>query len=148
MPKSGPGRPSPMDQEENVQLLAQLYADGASRAEMADTFGVHEDTISRWTRRADVQALVTQLRQARANRILRKVETRIEGLLENEETMKKMDLKDLLAIKRDFTPQRVEVGRAGDFSEAAELAMWEALDSGQAPAELPPAVDSDAEEEL
>ena len=148
MSRQGPGRPSPMDHDENVQLLAELYANGASRAEMADTFGVHEDTITRWTRRPDVQAIVSQLRQHRANRILRKVETRIEGLLENEETMKKMDLKDLLAIKKEFTPQRVEVGRAGDFGEAAELAMWDALDKGEATPELPPAVDSDAEEEL
>jgi hypothetical protein len=139
------GRPTLMDDPENVKLFAELYSAGATRAQIGEVFGVHEDTVTRWTKRPDVQALVSDMRQQRANRILRKVEGAIEARLENEDSLRKMDLKDLLAIKREFTPQRVEVGRAGDFDALADMAAWEALDAGEAPAELMPPPEEDAD---
>jgi hypothetical protein len=131
-----------------ARQFAEVYAEGASREELATAFGIHKDTVTRWTKRPDVQAIVTELRQQKANRILRKVDSRIEGILENEETLKNLDLKDLLAIKKEYTPQRIEVGGAGDFDRtAAELGAWEALDSGETPPELPEIIESTAEED-
>lgn len=122
---------------ELLQQFAELYVTGASRADMAQVFGVHVDTITRWTGRKDVQALVAELRQRQANRILRIVNSSILEVLESEEGRKKLDLKDLLAIKKEYTPQQIEVGRRGDFDKtAADLEAWAALDAADEPLEL------------
>ena len=131
------GRPHRMDDPEQRQLFAELYATGLSRQEIADAMGISDvDTVTRWSKIPAVAALISDQRQQRANRVLRKVESAIEKRLENEESLRKMDLKDLLAIKREFTPQRIEVGRAGDFEQAADLGAWAALDAGDEPAQL------------
>lgn len=137
MPKLG--RPSRMDDPEERERFAELYAAGLARKDIAAAMGVSElDTVTKWSRIPEVAQLISEKRQHRANRILRKVEAAIEKRLENEDNLRKMDLKDLLAIKRDFTPQKIEIGRAGDFDEAADLGAWAALDAGEAPLELEP----------
>lgn len=123
-------RPSMMEDDDLREAFTDLYVAGAKRADMADAFAVDVKTISTWTKRPDVQALISAKREQRANRILRKVESAIEARLESPEGLSKLDFKDLLAIKREFTPKRVEVGAAGSFGEAAELEAWAALDAG------------------
>lgn len=137
----GVGRPSPMDKEENREQLAEMYASGAKRQEMADVFGVHPDVVTRWVKQPRIQALITEKIRARSNRILRRIDSELEKRLEHPD---KIDTKDMLAIRRELVPQRVEVGRAGDFDAQAEMAAWAALDAGQELPALPPGEDDGA----
>jgi hypothetical protein len=124
-----------------LELFAKAYAEGMSRPELAEEWSVHPDTIKKWLQRPDVKAVVAEFTKARTNRILRRIDTELEDRLKPER-LNKLDLKDILAIRRELVPQRMEVGRAGDF-EAADVAAWAALDAGH---ELP-ALDAGPEPE-
>jgi hypothetical protein len=136
-----------LDDPERLELFAELYSSGLPRREIATVFAVHPDTVTKWLGRAEVQAAVNSQMKARANRILRKVDAAIEGMVNNEDMMKKMDLKDLLAIRRDFTPKQVQVGGPGDFDAAAEYAAWAALDMADEPGLIGRGHDADADAE-
>lgn len=127
MPKTGPGRPSPMDDPEQQATIADMFGKGASRAEIAKVVGVHRDTVTKWIRRPDMQALITAVRAERANRVIRTVDAAIMAHLETEEARAKLSLKELLDIRKTFQPTTIEVGRVGD-TDAAALAVWDMAD--------------------
>ena len=142
-------RTSPLDRPGALEKFAELYAAGLKREELAEEFDVSKDSVSRWLRREDVQMAIAEVNRRRTNRIVRKIDSQIEARLGNDDQLKNMDVKDLLAIRRELVPQKLEVGKAGDF-EAAEAAMWDALDRGEEPKELEPPeeepVEAEAEE--
>lgn len=109
------------------QKLAELYADGASRAEMGEAMGVHEDTITTWTQRSDVQALVTELMQQRANKMKRRIDSVLEGRLEHHADQ--MDTDELLKIRREMAPQRIEIDHTTTQKDAVEELTKEFLGS-------------------
>lgn len=138
-------RSSVLDEAENLHIFAEMYAAGESRPDLAAFFGVHPDSITRWSKRADVQALVAEFNRQRSNRILRRIDSLIEKRIENADNL---DLKDLLAIRKEMVPQRMEIGRAGEFDSAAEAAAWSALDAGDTPLELSAGDEEGEAEEL
>lgn len=123
-------RTSLLDQNPDLrQQFAEAYVDGATRADLAETFDVHKDTITNWTKDAKVQAIVTQLREERVNRITRKVDARLEAILNDPERLKKMSTKDILEIRRTLAPaaQTLNQNHSGVKPGDAEAAAWEAL---------------------
>lgn len=124
-------RTSLLDQNPDLrQQFAEKYVDGRTRAELADIFDVHEDTITRWTKDAKIQAIVTQLREERTNRITRKVDTRLEAIINDDELVKKLSIKDILEIRRTLAPaaQTVNNNHSGSIKPGdAEAAIWKRL---------------------
>lgn len=118
-----------------------MYAAGISRPDIAGVFGVSKHTITQWLKREDVQLLITAVIRQRANRIMRSTDAEIAGRLENEEARARLDLKDLIAIRREFsdkTGRGVPGGTGSEFADI-EYDVWEALDSGDEILELPEA---------
>jgi transposase len=112
---------SAMEDPAKRKFLAELYVDGLKRKEIAAEFGVVPDTISGWLQRQDVKALVTKLIEDRANRILRHTDKKIEGVLLSD---KKIELDELLKIRREFAGSKVEVtSKDGDKSAAVDELM-------------------------
>jgi transposase len=107
-----------MDNEGVRKAFAQLYAKGDyDREQLAAEFNVAPDTISRWLHRPDVQALVGQFTQERANRITRRIDSILEGRLEHAE---KMDTELLLKIRKELVPDRSETTIKVDSAGAME----------------------------
>ncbi len=84
---------------EFAKAVAEMYINGASRAEMADEFGVHRDTISIWTGDPRVQAHASRFAQERMLRITRKIDTEIESRLRDVD---EMEPELLLKIRKEF----------------------------------------------
>lgn len=116
------GRPSAMHEEENRKLVAGMHADGAPRAEIAEHFDVHVDTVGSWLQRGDIKALVDRILRDRTARILRKVDTKIEGILQHIE---KLSLDDLLKIRKEFLPDRKEIIVGQMSREDLVAQLWE-----------------------
>src|SRR5687768_1869309 len=108
---------------EDRQRLAELLADGAKRADIADVFGVHVDTVSEWRKRSDIKALVSKIIEDRADRILSHTDTKILKMLESE---KKIPLETLLKIRTAFAGEKLNV-KVGADQEEALRALMEAL---------------------
>ena len=71
MPRSGPGRPSVLDDDENLKLVAEMFAAGASRQDIADAFNIKDlYTISKWRRNPRVKAATFKLIEDRITRLL------------------------------------------------------------------------------
>jgi predicted transcriptional regulator len=104
-----------------AQSVAELYAVGLSHKAIAEELGVHSDSVSNWVRDPRIQARVHRITLERIQRITRKVDESIEGRLAYVE---KMDLKDLLDIRKEFVkslPQgKTETDASGAASEVAE----------------------------
>src|SRR3954471_9281901 len=96
----------PSEGEERRNELADLLAAGARRPSIAAAFGVHVDTVSTWTGRADIQAMVTERIRQRANRMVRSIDATLEGKLQHAD---KLDIKDLLDIRRALVPARMDI---------------------------------------
>lgn len=136
------GRISELDKIENgPEKLAELYIRGVKREVLAREFGVHKDTISNWVHRPDVQAHVQRLNRERINRIVSKVDAELERRLEK---VKDMDIEDIIRLRKEMLPHRIEVTEKVDEASAVEeLMTWfmervteETLDADE-PGEVP-----------
>src|SRR4051794_7952121 len=107
----------PEEGEARRSELADLLAAGARRPDIADAFGVHVDTVSTWTGRADIQAMVTERIHKRGNRMVRSIDATIEGKLQHAD---KMHVKDLLDIRRALVPARMDIRDDRDRDAALE----------------------------
>jgi len=110
-----------MNNEAKRELVATLHANGATRAVIAEEFGVAPDTVGAWLQREDIKALVDKILRDRTHRILRQVDTRIEGILQHVEKLK---LEDLLKIRKEFLPDRKEI-HLNVSKEDALSELWE-----------------------
>lgn len=125
------GRPSLMHDEENVRDVAEMFASGATRAEIAAEYGVSKDTVSQWHKRPEVQAYISVVSQDRVGRILSRVDSELEKRLTN---IDQMPTEDILRIRKELLPHRIEVS-TGDVDEAkaAEELLeqhWRELEEG------------------
>jgi phage portal protein BeeE len=138
-------RQSPLDHptegEARRSELADLLAAGARRPDIARAFGVHVDTISTWTGRADIQAMVTERIRQRANRMVRSIDATIEGKLQHAE---KLDIKDLLDIRRALVPARMDIRDDRDRDAALEELAQRELNRLAEPEDEPAPVDDPA----
>lgn len=114
------GRPTQMSDPEARRQLAELLSRGETRENIAEVFGVHKDTITEWRKRADVQALVSKFVEERSNRILSKVDNKLEGILSQVD---KLSLEDLLKIRREFAAAKSETTIRVDSAGALEDLM-------------------------
>lgn len=128
----------PDEGESRRNELADLLAAGARRPDIAEAFGVHIDTISTWTGRADIQAMVTERIRQRANRMVRSIDATIEGKLQHAE---KLDIKDLLDIRRALVPARMDIRDDRDRDAALEEMAARELKRQAEPEDEPAPVD-------
>lgn len=106
-----------MHDPEQRERLALLLSRGETRERVAEVFGVNKDTITEWRKRADVQALITKFIEERSNRILSKVDNKLEGILSQVD---KLSLEDLLKIRREFAAAKSETVIKVDQAGALE----------------------------
>jgi transposase-like protein len=116
-------RPSYLDQPEHVKAVGEAFANGLSRAQMCETFGVSDpDTITRWRRDPRVKAVALKAVEARVLEVTRKVDSSIAARLENPENM---TVDELLKIRKEFLggALRAQTEKA-DEDTIAEAQDW------------------------
>jgi hypothetical protein len=114
---------SRLDDPGYAENVADLLASGLTNDKVAAALGdgTHPDTVKRWARHPKVQAHLSRLREERVNRVTRKIDSVIEGRLSDETALREMDMKDLVALRRELlgpAAQRVVVNRGVDEAEA------------------------------
>lgn len=115
-------RPNPLADPEYAQQVAELVAEGSTRKDVAEAFGVKDlDTITRWKRDIRVKSRVEKIIRDRAIEVSTKVDAQIQQRLQNPENL---TTKDLLDIRKEFVGERAraKLDRADDetITQAAE----------------------------
>jgi transposase len=113
---------TPEEAQRRRRELASLVIRGYNRKALAEHFGVHRDTISTWTQRPDVQALITSLGRQRTDRLIHRVDAELEARLEK---VRGMDLDDIIKIRKEIVPQRIEVADKTEDAKALQELMEE-----------------------
>lgn len=112
------GRPSKLSDPSFLKLVAELFAAGASRADMCEELGMKDkDTITRWRRDPRVKARVAKINEDRVIQISRKVDSIIEGRLAHAE---EMDTETLLRIRKEYGGAAVARKEAIDDATVSE----------------------------
>lgn len=138
-------RPSLLDKEPHLrEVVAELYIDGKTNAEIAEAIGrgVHKDSITTYRRRPDVQQIIDRLSRERESLIKRKIDSTLLARLEHSD---KMDTEILLRIRKEILPKRLEVKNtddrgsitdelfdAADKDPAVAVRLLDAMESAQA----------------
>lgn len=89
-----------------AKAVAEAYINGMSRSEMADMFDAHVDTITLWTQDPRVQAHAARMAQERVTRITRKIDTEIEGRLQDAHDM---ETELLLKVRKEFLDRALKI---------------------------------------
>jgi transposase-like protein len=93
-------RPNPLANPDFAQAVAEMFAAGCSRQQIADEFGVKDlDTITRWRRDPRVKGRALKIIEDRVLEVTRKVDGVIAARLQNA---KDMTIVELLAIRKEF----------------------------------------------
>lgn len=93
-------RPNPLAEPDFAKAVAEAFAAGLSRKEMAELFEVKDlDTITRWRRDPRVKGPALKLIEDRVLQVTRKVDGAIAERLEHATDMSVMEL---LAIRKEF----------------------------------------------
>lgn len=108
-------RTSRLANPEFAKAVGEAYAEGCSRAEMADMFGAHVDTLTDWTRDPRVQAHAARFAQERVNQITRITDREILNRLKDAD---EMEPELLLKIRKEFLDRALKI----DLSKASEQA--------------------------
>lgn len=102
---------------EFARAVAEAYAAGASRQEMADEFGAHVDTITDWTRDPRVQGHAAKFAQERANRITRRLDSEIERRIENVDDEDKFPMELLLKVRKELLDRALKIELGGGANQ-------------------------------
>lgn len=98
--KGHKGRPHALADPEFCKQVAQAFVDGLSREAMCEMFGVRDrSTISRWRRDPRIKGHAMKMVEDRVMQITRKVDAKIEGILNNTQNL---TVTELLAIRKEF----------------------------------------------
>lgn len=137
------GRPGALDDSDYAKLVATWFANGATRAQMAEEFGVSEWTITQWRKDMRVKAHTHKIIEDRIIAVTRKIDSVIEQrLLKADE----MTIKELLDTRKEYLGgalrQQTEKADAATTTEAMEaiendpkfMEKLEALMAGEAAA--------------
>jgi hypothetical protein len=118
-------RPSLMDKHPDLRVVvAEMFTDGSSNQEIADKINstvpnldrpVSRETIPTYRRHPDVEALIAKRRRERINLITSKIDSKIEGWLNNAKIHH--DIETLLKIRKELMPERTREREDGDMSE-------------------------------
>ena len=125
------GRPHGMDDPERVKLAAAMFMEGATRADMAEEFGVSEWTITQWRKHPSVRAQVTKLVEDRVMRIVGRTDHIIEGRLQYAEDM---DTELILKIRKEFLGGAFRALHEG--GQVDESTIYEAMGEVEADPDL------------
>ena len=94
------GRPSLLDDPEQLELIAAAFADGATRDEMCEAFGIKDPkTITRWRRDPRVGTIARRIIRDRVLAITSKTDSEIARRLQSPEDM---TIKELLEVRKEF----------------------------------------------
>jgi hypothetical protein len=140
-------RPNPLADPEFAQQVAEAFAAGTSRVDMAEMFGVSDlDTITRWRRDPRVKSRALKIIEDRVLQVTRKVDGVIAARLEDAE---QMTITELLSVRKEFLGgalrQQTEKADEETINEAASFletnpdaaeALEEMLRSGKVPGAL------------
>jgi transposase len=85
-----------------ARAVAEAYAKGMSTEDMADLFNVHKDTIRSWNRDPRVQAIAGKLTYERVLRITRKLDSRMEEIIEDLVEQDEPDPELILKIRKEY----------------------------------------------
>jgi hypothetical protein len=116
-------RHNPLADPEFAKQVAEMFAAGASRRDMAEVFGVKDvDTITRWRRDPRVKVHALKITEDRVLQVTRKVDGVIAERLEHAN---EMTVNELLAIRKEFLggALRAQTERADD-STIGEMSEW------------------------
>ncbi len=124
----GAGRISRLSDAAFAKQVAQAYADGTGRQEMADMFGCHEDTITSWVRDPRVQAHAQRFMQERVNRISRRLDTQIERRLEEIDDEDKFPMELILKMRKELLDRALkpEFGQSKNEAQLTSDAISQA----------------------
>lgn len=116
-------RPNPLANPEFAKAVGEAFADGCSRTEMCELFGVKDkDTITRWRRDPRVKVVALKIIEDRVLQVTRKVDGVIAGRLEHAD---KMTIRELLDIRKEFLGgalrAQTEKADEGAIQEAQEF---------------------------
>lgn len=94
------GRPNPLADPEFAKQVAEMFAAGASRRDMCETFGIRDPaTITRWRRDPRVKVHALKIIEDRVLQITRKVDGHIAERLEHASDM---TVNELIMIRKEF----------------------------------------------
>lgn len=100
-PRGVGGRPSRLKDPAFLKRVAHCFYAGLSRAQMCEELDVKDpDTITRWRRDPRVKAIVSKMNEDRALQISRKVDSRIEAILGDDQ--RELKVQDLILIRKEF----------------------------------------------
>jgi len=105
-----------------AKLVAEAYIDGCSRKEMGKMFGVCADTVGVWTKDVRVQTHAARMAQERVTRITRKIDTTMEGRLQD---CHQMDTEVLLKIRKEYLDRalKIDLGSGKDNPDTVRDAV-------------------------
>lgn len=86
------------------EQLAELLAEGKSYRECAPMFEVSYDTIKRGVKDKRVQQLVSELREARINRITRHTDAALEAKLTDPDLRDDLTVTEIVMIRKALAP--------------------------------------------
>lgn len=117
----GAGRTSKIANPEFARSVAEAYATGMSRDEMADLFGCHVDTITNWVNNPIVQAHVSKFITERTQRISRKLDSEIDRRLIDLDDENKYPMELVLKMRRELLERVSKFDHGNSKNEAQNL---------------------------
>jgi hypothetical protein len=121
------GRPHALSNPEFCQKVAEGFAEGWSRQQMADHFDIKDlATITRWRKDPRIKPLLTTLINDRVREVTRKVDAKIAAVLERDD----LTVTELLAIRKEFLGGALRQEAEKADGETIQQAMQAAEDPG------------------
>lgn len=117
-------RESLMDKHPDLRVtVAEMFVEGASNQDIADAINAelpqlpqktHAETIVKYRRHPDVEALIARRRRERINMITSKVDSKILAWLSNAKV--EHDMETLLKIRKELMPERLKEREDSELS--------------------------------
>lgn len=115
---AGHGRPSKLSDPEFVKLVAESFANGLSRSEMAELFNMSKGTITTWRRDPRVRAQTLKLIEDRVVRITSKVDAVIASRLEYADDI---ETETLIKIRKEYLGGALRTASEGKGADAETI---------------------------
>lgn len=121
------GRPHTLADPEKAKQVATMFAEGATRQEIADTMGISDlDTVTRWRRDPRVKQIAHKIIDDRILEVTRKVDSVIAARLQDAQSL---TMKELLEVRKEFLGGRLRE-RTHEVDDETVAETMEAIESG------------------